>query len=290
MDSTRPASATHESTQTRRRLLAGGAAGATAAGLLAADPARAQEPVDDRYVLRERMPLNVKDYGALGNGSTDDTAACQAAIDAAAAAGGGAVFFPTGNYIINGGLTVPANKAIRLFGAGMAPGNGLNAPTRLKRNSDSTSPIIKAHGTSSVRAWVEVVDMDIEGKPGINANGLDLQRAQHVYLHRVRVASCNGHGILMKQVFNSCADTLYVHACGNGTGTPAMLLDSITGGGGQGGNDTSLYTSLQFEGNGGTDLKIDGSQADTSPSTSLEFTGVKFEANPGNTPYIDLAY
>ncbi|MDQ3934066.1 MAG: hypothetical protein M3340_05475 [Actinomycetota bacterium] len=237
------------------------------------------------------MPFNVKDYGALGNGSTDDTTACQDAIDAAAAAGGGAVFFPTGNYIINGGLVVPGSKPIRLFGAGMAPGNGLNAPTRLKRNSDSTSPIITAHGSSfSVRAWVEVVDMDIEGKPGIAANGLDLQRAQHVYLHRVRVASCNGHGILMKQVFNSCADTVYVHACGNGTGTPAMLLDSITGGGGQGGNDTSLFTSLQFEGNGGTDLKIDGSQADQSPSTGLEFTGVKFEANPGNTPYIDLAY
>ncbi|HEX8647244.1 MAG TPA: glycosyl hydrolase family 28-related protein [Thermoleophilaceae bacterium] len=292
MDSTRPASTTQDSTQTRRRLLAAGAVGAAGAGLLAADPARAQlPPLDDRYVLRERMPLNVKDYGALGNGSTDDTASCQAAIDAAAAAGGGAVFFPTGNYIINGGLTVPASKPIRLFGAGMAPGGSLTAPTRLKRNSDSTSPIIKAHGTSfSVRAWVEVVDMDIEGKPGVNANGLDLQRAQHVYLHRVRVASCNGHGILMKQVFNSCADTVQVSSCGNGTGTPAMLLDSITGGGGQGGNDTSLYTSLQFEGNGGTDLKIDGSQADTSPSSSLEFTGVKFEANPGNTPYIDLAY
>jgi hypothetical protein len=291
MDSPRPASATDDDSHTRRRLLAGGAAGAAAAGLLAADPARAQLPLDDRYVLRARMPFNVKDYGAQGNGSTDDTAACQAAIDAAVAAGGGAVFFPPGNYIINGGLTVPESKPIRLFGAGMAPGNGLNAPTRLKRNSDSTSPIIKAHGsTFSVRAWVEVVDMDIEGKPGVNANGLDIQRAQHVYLHRVRVASCNGHGVLMKQVFNSCADTLYVHACGNGTGTPAMLLDSLTSAGDQGGNNTSLYTALQFEGNGGTDLKIDGSQADISPSTHIEFTGLKFETNPGNTPYIDLAY
>lgn len=277
--------------QTRRRLLAAGAAGAAGAGLLGAEHARAQLPIDDRYVLRPRMPFNVKDYGATGNGSTDDTTACQNAINAAVAEGGGAVFFPPGNYIINGGLTIPVSKPIRLFGAGMAPGNGLNAPTRLKRNSDSTEPIIKAHGTSfAARAWVEVVDMDIEGKPGVNANGLDLQRAQHVYLHRVRVGSCDGHGILMKQVFNSCADTVFVHACGNGTGTPAMLLDSVTGGGGQGGNDTTLFTSLQFEGNGGTDLKLDGSQADLSPSTSIEFTGLKLEGNQANAPNIDLAY
>jgi polygalacturonase len=42
---------------------------------------------------------NVKDYGALGNGSTLDTKAINKAIDAAKAAGGGTVFFPAGNYL-----------------------------------------------------------------------------------------------------------------------------------------------------------------------------------------------
>jgi hypothetical protein len=40
---------------------------------------------------------NVKDFGARGNGSTDDTAAIQAAITAAHNSGG-IVFFPPGNY------------------------------------------------------------------------------------------------------------------------------------------------------------------------------------------------
>lgn len=48
--------------------------------------------------------FNVKAYGATGNGSTDDTTAVQAAIDAAIAAGGGVVYFPRGVYKIGGAL------------------------------------------------------------------------------------------------------------------------------------------------------------------------------------------
>lgn len=43
---------------------------------------------------------NVKTYGALGNGTADDTAAIQLAINACETAGGGTVFFPKGTYIV----------------------------------------------------------------------------------------------------------------------------------------------------------------------------------------------
>jgi hypothetical protein len=48
--------------------------------------------------------FNVKGYGAVGNGSTDDTAAIQAAIFAANTAGGGIVYFPKGTYLISATL------------------------------------------------------------------------------------------------------------------------------------------------------------------------------------------
>jgi hypothetical protein len=44
---------------------------------------------------------NILDYGAVGNGTTNDTVAIQAAIDAVAALGGGTVFIPAGNFLIS---------------------------------------------------------------------------------------------------------------------------------------------------------------------------------------------
>lgn len=48
----------------------------------------------------KQREYNVRDYGALGDGVTDDRAAIQAASNACTAAGGGIVFFPAGHYMI----------------------------------------------------------------------------------------------------------------------------------------------------------------------------------------------
>lgn len=63
----------------------------------------------------QRTMCDVREYGALGDGVTDDTAAIQAAIDACAAAGGGQVFVPVGTYEYVY-LSIPAQ--VTLVGAG----------------------------------------------------------------------------------------------------------------------------------------------------------------------------
>jgi hypothetical protein len=67
--------------------------------------------------------INVKAYGATGNGSTDDTAAVQAALNAIPQAVGGTVYFPVGRYRINGALTC-AKHGVALRGAGGFSYNG----------------------------------------------------------------------------------------------------------------------------------------------------------------------
>lgn len=56
---------------------------------------------------------SVRDYGAKGDGITDDTAAFQKALDTAGQAGGGVVLAPRGNYFFAGHLNIPAAVTLR---------------------------------------------------------------------------------------------------------------------------------------------------------------------------------
>lgn len=70
------------------------------------------------YAMINGTPINVFDYGATGNGSTDDSAAIQAAIDAAAALNPElpSIYFPAGTYIVNS--TINVENAVQFMGAG----------------------------------------------------------------------------------------------------------------------------------------------------------------------------
>jgi polygalacturonase len=70
-----------------RRLISAASTLALAAGALLVAPG-----------VAGAATFNVRDYGATGNGSSNDTPAIQRAIDAANNAGGGTVLFPSGTY------------------------------------------------------------------------------------------------------------------------------------------------------------------------------------------------
>lgn len=90
---------------------------------LHADPTQPLHAVTKQYV-DNKIPVSVKDYGAVGNGSTDDTAAVQAAVDAVIAANGGSLFFPRGSYLVTSTILIDPSLApqgsasVRLFGEG----------------------------------------------------------------------------------------------------------------------------------------------------------------------------
>jgi len=110
------------SASTRRGVIRGAGAGvlaaAFAAGTVAStDPAHAASSTTYYWE-------NVKDHGATGNGTTDDTVAIQAALDTVKL-GGGTVVFPPGNYLISSALKLDdVAQPVRLQG----PGGG-NTPT-----------------------------------------------------------------------------------------------------------------------------------------------------------------
>src|SRR5204863_1061658 len=64
--------------------------------------------------LAHAATYNVRDYGAKGDGSTNDTPAIQAAINAASSAGGGIVEFPSGNYKSKNTIHLKSHITIQL--------------------------------------------------------------------------------------------------------------------------------------------------------------------------------
>lgn len=62
-----------------------------------------------------RDVVSVKDFGAVGNGVADDTAAVHAAINSVLSRNG-AVYFPAGKYRVTSGYTNATNNSVSLFG------------------------------------------------------------------------------------------------------------------------------------------------------------------------------
>ena len=87
---------------------------------------------------------NVKDYGAVGNGTTFDTAAIQAAVNRTtgpySTANRGVIFFPPGIYQLDAPIAFEATAGIQAISFVGAPGakiRGNFADALLKRSSDA---------------------------------------------------------------------------------------------------------------------------------------------------------
>jgi hypothetical protein len=115
--------------------------------------------------------VNVADYGAKGDGTSDDTEALQAAIAAAAPSAtnpsGNSVFLPAGNYLVTSSLSLP--PAVNLLGAGWnIPGAGgpLLGSWVFVEAGASFSPLEMAGNGAAVRnLGFNVVNQSTKGPP-----------------------------------------------------------------------------------------------------------------------------
>jgi hypothetical protein len=125
---------------------------------------------------RNRMtagaPVNVLDFGAVGDGVTDDTVALQAALDAAA---GGVLFVPEGQYIVSETLYIPAGTA--LCGEGKYS----------LWTNDVQGTVFITTGAGNAQRWT-----DIDGSDPADDTPLFVAQGDGVYLDSVALLTGEG--------------------------------------------------------------------------------------------------
>jgi hypothetical protein len=99
------------------------------------------------------LKVNVRDYGAKGDGLSDDTAAIRASL-AAVPASGGSVYLPCGTYLISSGLSITTSHTtitsegtcatLKMTGSNgfvvlTVRGKGLTGPAALTRDASSNT-------------------------------------------------------------------------------------------------------------------------------------------------------
>ncbi len=85
---------------------------------------------------------SVTDFGAKGDGKSDDTAAFQKALDTAGKAGGGVVYAPRGNYFFAGHLNIPVAVTLKGVWESVPAHNGIRDAGLPKPTDDGTTFLV----------------------------------------------------------------------------------------------------------------------------------------------------
>lgn len=184
--------------------------GVTSADLIQYQPA-GTGAIATTVQAKLRESVSVKDFGAKGDGVTDDTAAIQAALDS----GASLVFFPLGTYKITTVLT--ARQKTVLYGAGkgksvisavgcaaLYAANSVQGTYDINIRDLSLSGDSSGSGRNGIQLMgdsgvnvgrVSIRDVTVSGFSG---NGIHIERPIVTLLSQIEVSSCGGHGFYIK--------------------------------------------------------------------------------------------
>src|SRR5438552_6039025 len=241
----------HDRSVSRRKCLGLGSAAALGSGLLASGSAAGQ-PSGSAASVGNSLGVrtyNIRDFGAKGDGTTLDTAAVQAAIDACNKDQGGTVLVPAGVFVI-GTIELKSNVTLHVAAAakllGSADGKQYHAADAIPLQGDSTL----GDGNVGLIFAVKAENIAIDGPGTIDGQGLQFHspsrgvpppsgrggnnRPYHVLFHQcknvtirgVRLVASAYHSVRIIQSSFVNIDGVYIYNRVNGNNDGFHFISS----------------------------------------------------------------
>lgn len=219
--------------------------------------------------------FNVKAYGAIGDGTTDDTAAIQNAMNAIGS-GGGSIYIPDGTYLVTSTLLIKQSRT-RIFcsGGAVIECDGSVVTTLIKPNATGLSQILIDGGK-----WLQT-------NATAQGIGWDFSDSSNVWARNFRIEEF-GQGIMIGDSTDSTFYSAYqngiIFDCNNG-----LLLNGTQ-------PNQNLFENLRIRpkaGGAGIGVSLVNARGatfvhcDMEPATGTGITGVSIDATSRENTFIN---
>lgn len=170
--------------------------------------------------LNEDNWVSVTDFGAVGDGITDDTTAIQAALDSGALV----LLFPSGTYNITTSIKINSNTTIFAYGATLV--RMANIDNMIINKSDGITGLYDANEN------IKIFGLKVNGNSATYTTPATLVAFGHA--KNIVIRDCEiynvptYHAIELNAVERAIVESCYLH---NGTGTELLQLDLAGGSG-----------------------------------------------------------
>lgn len=154
-------------------------------------------PQSESHLLNTNGCVNVREFGATGNGVTDDLPAIHRALETAAHAGG-RILFPAGTYGVSATLVIPTKTQIFGVGRGdpaFANTGSINTVVKALPNFPRGAALVQMGASPAPDFGVQIENMTLDGSSIAGTCLLNLYSEEQSFGRNLVLANCTEAGL-----------------------------------------------------------------------------------------------